>query len=297
MASYDRYYVTEATHNYVIDTYFAPKGYSTTKRYCYTYNATTDQVIADINDGQEFCIFSGHGDTTEWVDGPAFSQGNVRNLTNTQYPFVFSFACLTGKYSVDECFAETWIRQPKGAASYWGSSVYSYWDEDDVLERALIKAIYEDGITEVCPSFNAAKMAFYTYYADPTNIGSYGINNTERYFEQYNLFGDPALIVHKKIFNVSYLGADKFKIIDGSVLIDGTEKTGTPSGLVFSMLAGITINGDLTRPQSMVNQATWLNTESNLNGGLIFRTNDNNETQLHISNTGVMRVSKTIGNF
>jgi len=63
----------------------------------YTYSATTQQVKNQINAGTNFAIYSGHGAETEWADGPVFTQSDVASLTNTRYPFVASFACLTGK--------------------------------------------------------------------------------------------------------------------------------------------------------------------------------------------------------
>ena len=50
------------------------------------------------------------------------------------YPFVASHACLSGDFGQQEVFGETWVlQQNKGALVYWGSSTYSYWDEDDAL--------------------------------------------------------------------------------------------------------------------------------------------------------------------
>jgi hypothetical protein len=44
MASQDNYSVSEGTHNYVIDNYMTPNGFTSDKLYCATYNATTQQV-------------------------------------------------------------------------------------------------------------------------------------------------------------------------------------------------------------------------------------------------------------
>ncbi len=189
LASQDNYSVSEATHNYVIATDMEPRGYACTRRYCHTTSATTAQVLSDLALGQVFCIYSGHGSETSWADGPAVSQSQVQALTNALRPFVYSFSCLTGSFrSTAECFGESWMRSAAGASSYWGSSVTSYWNEDDILERRIFDAIYSGDITLSCPSFNRGKIELYNYYGNTAMI--------QRYFEMYNLLGDPALAVY-----------------------------------------------------------------------------------------------------
>ena len=188
MASNDNYTISEGTHNYVIDTYFDPAGYTILKLYCHTYNATTQQLINALNDNQIFAIYSGHGSETSWADGPPLNQSQVNALTNTWYPYVYSFACLTGSFGYSECFGETWLRAAHGASSFYGSSVNSYWDEDDVLERNVIKAMFEDELTRVTPMFVQGMIYLVDHYG--------GINGTTlRYMEMYNLMGDPSLPV------------------------------------------------------------------------------------------------------
>jgi hypothetical protein len=187
MASTDNYSVSEGTHNYVINNYFAPNNYTNLKLYTYTYNATTAQLINALNDNQLFAIYSGHGATTYWADGPVLNQTQVRALTNTVFPFVYSFSCVTGDYSnTSECFGETWLRTTTGGSSFYGSSVNSYWTEDDVLEKALIKAMFDDNITKVTPMFDKAKIYMVNHFGSLTGM-------MLRYLEMYNLMGDPSL--------------------------------------------------------------------------------------------------------
>ncbi len=175
------------THDYVSERYFIPDGYSCEKLYRATMGVTVSQISYSVNQGQDFVVYSGHGSPSEWyLDyGVEFKDTDVKALGNTVYPFVFSFACQTGQLEADESFGEAWIRAEKGASSFWGSTVYSYWDEDDVLEKEVFKARFGEGILRIGPMFNKGKIAFYNYYS--------GQGSTERYFQQYNLFGDPSL--------------------------------------------------------------------------------------------------------
>lgn len=189
MASNDHYTISEGTHNYVIENYLEPEGYTCDKLYCYTYSATTTQVINAFNDGRIYGVYSGHGSETSWADGPALSQSQVRNLTNSyKLPLVFSFACLTGKFNyASECFGETWLRESnKAAVGFWGSSNSTYWDEDDILERRLFSSIYDDIETSFGEMTVEAKVKF---------IEHFGINYgyAKYYLETYNILGDPSL--------------------------------------------------------------------------------------------------------
>ncbi|MEI6789374.1 MAG: C25 family cysteine peptidase [bacterium] len=188
LASRDKYTISEGTHNMVISNTFSRLGYTSGKLYCYTAGATAQQVKNAINKGCSFVIYSGHGNTTYWADGPVFYQSDVYSLTNAPlYPVIFSFACLTGQFSLSECFAETWLRTAsKGAAAILSSSVTSLWGEDDTLEKSLITAIF----AESQPTLGAA-----IWRAKQLYLGIYGTATptTQEYFEQYNLLGDPTL--------------------------------------------------------------------------------------------------------
>jgi hypothetical protein len=187
MASLDNYTVSEGTHNYVISNYMDPAGYTSDKLYCQTYSATTQQVRDALNDGRGLAIYSGHGATTYWADGPQFTQSDVDGLTNLDmYPFVHSYSCITGTYTLGECFAETWIRKTdKAGLAFWGSSVNSFWDEDDVLEKGVFQALFDDGLTWISGHLDQGKWYLYEYYS--------GGGDTRRYYEMYNIMGDPSI--------------------------------------------------------------------------------------------------------
>jgi len=187
MASSDNYQVSEGTHNYVIDTYLIPNGYTCDKLYCHTYGATPQQVKDALNNGRSLAIYSGHGSTTSWADGPPFSQSDVNSLTNDgTYPFVASHACLTNQFTVSECFGETWLRAShKGGIAFWGATDYSYWDEDDILERSMFKAWWEDNLETIGGMTNMGLYYLYQYYG--------GGGMSQYYFEEYNVLGDSSV--------------------------------------------------------------------------------------------------------
>ena len=207
MASNDNYTVSEGTHNWVISTYMVPNEIVSDKLYCHTYNATTTQVTAAFNNGRFFGIYSGHGAVDYWADGPVFHQSDVNALVNAnKYAFVCSFSCLTGQYTAAECFMETWVRAAnKGAAAAWGSSVTSYWTEDDILEKKLFDVIYDANQPSVAKELGPVILETKLRYL--AHFGSGG--STRRYFEMYNLFGDPALAFPGNCSETGTLAVDR----------------------------------------------------------------------------------------
>jgi hypothetical protein len=187
MASTDNYAISEGTHNYVIDTYLIPHDYTCDKLYTHTYGATTAQVSAALNNGRSLAVYSGHGGTDYWADGPVFHQSDVNSLTNDGiYPFVCSHACITGTFSSPECFGETWLRAPhKAGLAFWGASDNTYWDEDDLLERSMFKAWWDDNLENIGGMTNMALFYLYQHYS--------GGGNTKYYFEAYNVLGDSSV--------------------------------------------------------------------------------------------------------
>jgi hypothetical protein len=187
LASTDNHGVSEGTHNFVIDTYLTPNNYTCDKIYSYYAGNTTQKVTNALNDGRSLCIYSGHGGTDSWADGPPYSQANVNALTNDgMYPFVCSHACLTNQFTVSECFGETWLRAPhKGGLAFWGATTYSYWDEDDILERSMFKAWWMDNLEAIGLMTNQGLLYLYQYYS--------GGGMTKYYFEEYNVLGDSSV--------------------------------------------------------------------------------------------------------
>jgi hypothetical protein len=197
MASTDNYDISEGTHNFVIDTYLNPNNYTCDKLYSYTYSATTAQVSAALNDGRSLAIYSGHGGTDYWADGPVFHQSDVNSLVNDgMYPFVCSHACVTGTFSSPECFGETWLRAPnKAGLAFWGASDNTYWDEDDILERSMFKAWWDDSVETIGGMTNMALYYLYQYYS--------GGGSTQYYFEAYNVLGDSSVKIWRGESNVN----------------------------------------------------------------------------------------------
>ena len=156
------------------------------KLYAVTNKATTADVQASMNDGRAIVAYSGHGDYTFWV-GPHFDGDNIRQITQTEaLPYVLSHACIAGSFGYSQdSFGEIWLKEPRGAIAFWGTTNSSYWDEDDVLERAFFEGLFKKGLRRLSATNLYALQGLRTFY---NNAG-----NTQYYYEIYNLLGDPSV--------------------------------------------------------------------------------------------------------
>lgn len=151
------------------------------------YYDTGTQVATAVNDGRAFVVYTGHGGELQWY-GPPFLESDVAALTNAdKYAFVAGHCCLTGNFNYSQTsFSEQWCILPdKGGLVYWGSSVTSYWDEDDILQRRMFDVAFDSSLTWVGAMTNRAKYLLWLYYS--------GGGNSQRYYEEYNVLGDPSV--------------------------------------------------------------------------------------------------------
>ncbi len=185
IASRENHELTEGTHNEMALTYFEPLGVLSTMVYSH-FGGSASDIDSALNQGQVWINYSGHGTQTGWQD-PGYYLSNVENLSNQgMYPFVISNACLTGTFNYSVCQGEEWLRaKDKGGVGFWGASNYTYWDEDDVLERGLYLSGFDEDLHTLSGMTNGAKLKLFQYYGLTANV--------KYYFEVYNLLGEPSL--------------------------------------------------------------------------------------------------------
>ncbi|MBN1425784.1 hypothetical protein JXA88_14625 [Candidatus Fermentibacteria bacterium] len=181
--------VTEGTHAYCMA---KARAHGVVCDSLWGFYGTGTPIATAVATGRAMVTYSGHGVETGW-QGPTFSRWNVDQLNNLdRYPIVLSFACLTGNFawtSDQDCYMERWIRRPgKGAVVAYGSSVSSFWPNDDYLQRRMWDALFDDGYNWTGGFILEGKLRYKQ---------GYGTNNaTKGYFEQYNILGDPSLLMY-----------------------------------------------------------------------------------------------------
>ena len=189
------FFVAEGTHNHVITNHTGPGGWTGTfpqdpnlggdQLYCISFDATRQDLTEQFSQGRWGIIYSGHGSYEGWEMG--FIPQDIRDLPpNNVYPFVASHACLTGDFGQPEVFGETWVLQPnRGALVFWGSSTFSYWEEDDYLERMMFDALF----AEDSPHADVTTMT----YEGLAELEIGHPQDARYYWETYNLLGDPSV--------------------------------------------------------------------------------------------------------
>ncbi|MCK5378281.1 MAG: hypothetical protein KAJ78_02710, partial [Acidobacteria bacterium] len=162
------------------------------------HNPTTAELIADLNTGRAWAVYSAHSGTSGWSGDPPLSIGDMPNFGNTDmYPIAHGHSCSSNEWvSMDDVFGEAAVIQPsKGFVSYWGGSASTYWDGDDWLERGFFDALVEADMAANVGSWDGHFSNVAACYAGLTEVSLNGGGSAGEtyYWEIYNLNGDPTL--------------------------------------------------------------------------------------------------------
>lgn len=186
----------------------------------YPWNGDASDITGALNRGRFLICYRGHGNWDSW-SGPYFNNTDIAAINqNGLTPVIFSIACQTGWFdnetdddskggntNSDECFAETFIRQPQsGAMAITAMTRNSYTGTNDFIMFGKFKAIWPDfipaphwqghkDIPDIAPVsllrmgqiLNFGKMFMSkAYYLD---------DKCKIEFEMEHLFGDPEMAI------------------------------------------------------------------------------------------------------
>ncbi len=163
-----------------------------------TENPTTADLIADLNTGRAWAVYSAHSGPSGWSGDPPLSSGDMPNFGNTDmYPISHGHSCSSNEWvSVADVFGEAAVIQPsKGFVSYWGGSASTYWDGDDWLERGFFDSLVEPDMPVNVGDWDGHFSNIAACYAGLTEVSLNGGGSAGEtyYWEIYNLNGDPTL--------------------------------------------------------------------------------------------------------
>lgn len=176
----------------------------------FNWSGGANDIKNSINAGKFYVLHRDHGFVggTGWAH-PYFISSNISTLTNgNKLPVVFSINCHTGEFTLNSCFAETFLRQTNGGAvGVFGASYYSYSGYNDGLTAGLFDAIWSD--PGLIPVFGSGGFSIptVTNHSDITNMGMVlnqgllrmrqtwsGNNSGNVYtYRLFHYFGDPAM--------------------------------------------------------------------------------------------------------
>ncbi len=189
----DNYFMRMAFQNTLDDLASSPfpdNGY-----FCQRLNQPTENdALTALNGNPVLFIYSGHGSffSIGPVKSPNFNINNsfIQNSYHELYPMLFVFACKTGNFAAynNYSIAEHWICNKNGAATYFGSSVSTITNSDNIIERKLLgEAFFEEKYIGAVIASGMQK--YRTYFWTTTE-------HKKRFTKSYNLMGDPSLHVN-----------------------------------------------------------------------------------------------------
>jgi hypothetical protein len=159
----------------------------------YDPGANATMVASALNQGRGIINYSGHGSQNAWSSS-GFNSAGVNALTNDQMlPFIFSVACVNGKFASGSCFAEAWLRathngNPTGAVAAYMSSINQLWNPPMAAQDEANDLLVADQVRtfgSLC--CNGACLMIDQYGADGAAM-----------FNTWLIFGDPSLQVRTK---------------------------------------------------------------------------------------------------
>jgi hypothetical protein len=120
-------------------------------------------ILAAFNSGPALINYFGHGTASLWA-GSVLTTEDAANLTNgNRLPLVINMTCLNGAFQdlLRESLAEALLNAPQGgAAAVWASSGLTMPDAQIVMDRELIRLLYQNGNTpRLGDAVRAAKAA------------------------------------------------------------------------------------------------------------------------------------------
>ena len=165
-------------------------------------SSTTTTISNHINSGVGIINYCNHGEETGW-QSHYYMNSNVNALTNNnKLPFIFSVACLVGKYdySSGDCFAETWMHatngsNPTGAIGGAFSYISQPWIPPMWAQDEFVDILVESYSNNIKRTLGGAMvngmMAIFDNYSTSTAqaVGTY---------QAWVLYGDPTLTLRTK---------------------------------------------------------------------------------------------------
>jgi hypothetical protein len=157
------------------------------------YYGTTSDLQSYFNQGLSLVNFMGHGGGAIWADNGILTNDEVAGLSNKgKYPFVTSMTCFAGAFDGQEgqpLSATLLFAQDKGAVGVLASAGLGWLYNDFFMDGEFIPLIFDSTTYNSSIGYDLlpAKAQYYaSYYYWPQAVTM---------LNQYNLLGDPALVI------------------------------------------------------------------------------------------------------
>lgn len=238
----------------IVVNYFGPNGLGyipATPQGLTDWGGNATRINADLNAGAFLLMHRDHGMETGWGE-PSYTNSNLTGLTNTDYTFVFSINCLTGKYNYSGVsFAEAFHRMNYGALGLIAASEVSYSFVNDTYVWGMWDKMWPDfdpgygqpGLVDLKPAI--ANVYGKHYLA--ASSWPYNPSNKNHTYHLFHHHGDAFITMYSDIpqtMAVSHAGA----LLGGATSFTVT----APAGTEIALTVNNTIIGTATGTGSPV---------------------------------------------
>ena len=231
-------------------------------------SSTTTTISNHINSGVGIINYCNHGEETGW-QSHYYMNSNVNALTNNnKLPFIFSVACLVGKYDYasGDCFAETWMHatngsNPTGAIGGFFSYISQPWIPPMWAQDEFVDILCELKSNNIKHTLGGVGVNSLFSIFDHYSTSSAAAKGT---YQAWVLYGDPSLMLRTKTpqaMTVTHAGTIQTNATTYTVTVsNGNGAVATITDANHSILgkatvsnntATITINGTLTAGQTL----------------------------------------------
>ena len=167
-----------------------------------------DSIRKLTRNGLAFINYTGHGESTGWLD-PTLKTGDLDTVSSTNmYPFIISNACRTSTFSEVNSFGNKIVlAKGNGAIGFIGASNDTYWDEDfywavgpgAISSEPTYQGTGLGAYDRLFHKNNESPADWYftmgqIYYAGNMAVSASSTQKKKLYWEIYNLVGDPSVI-------------------------------------------------------------------------------------------------------
>jgi len=179
------------------------------------YNSNKSVIFDAVNEGLTMINYIGHGSATQWVTS-GFNTSDAKNVDNgMMLPVIWSVACVNGKLSLDECFAEAWLRSGDanggGTIGMAAASTNMAWVPPCVWQKEIVNEQYCQKLHETADVANL--------YGMLKTLEEYGVSDSgygNQLVEQVIYFGDGTVKVRTSA--PRQVNAEAVRV-DGKILV------------------------------------------------------------------------------
>ena len=137
-------------------------------------------AVAALDDGRVIVDYLGMA--IRQPGGPHFDGSHVKACITLMRVLRHLNACLSGSFAFSEDSLGEMFLAPHGNRRFWGTTNFSYWDEDDILERGLFDTLFR---TE------SARLTWQTSKRSKRCGRTTPMQAIRATIMKYNLLGDP----------------------------------------------------------------------------------------------------------